>query len=183
MDAILANFVGGVSRQSADGETMSILNPSTGELFAEAPRSGPPDVDAAVRAASTAFETWRDTTPSERARALLRLADALEERADEVAAVESANTGKPLQLTVDEEVGPSADQIRFFAGAARLLEGRAAGEYLAGHTSYVRREPVGVCAQVTPWNYPLMMAVWKIAPAIAAGNTVILKPSDTTPAS
>lgn len=183
MDAILANFVGGVSSQTVDSETMSILNPSTGELFAEAPRSGPVDVDAAVRAASTAFETWRDTTPAQRSRALLRLADALEERADEVAAVESANTGKPLQLTVDEEVGPSADQIRFFAGAARLLEGRAAGEYLAGHTSYVRREPVGVCAQVTPWNYPLMMAVWKIAPAIAAGNTVILKPSDTTPAS
>jgi betaine-aldehyde dehydrogenase len=183
MDAILANLVGGVPAQAADGETMAILDPSTGRELARAPRSGEVDVDAAVRAASRAFETWRDTTPSQRSRALLRLADALEERADEVAAVESANTGKPLRLTVEEEIGPSADQIRFFAGAARLLEGRSAGEYLAGHTSYVRREPVGVCAQVTPWNYPLMMAVWKIAPAIAAGNTVVLKPSDTTPAS
>jgi betaine-aldehyde dehydrogenase len=183
MDAILANLIGGVAGQAADGETMSILDPSTGELLAQAPRSGEADVDAAVRAAAAAFETWRDTTPAERSRALLRLADAVEERADQLAAVESANTGKPLRLTVDEEVGPSADQIRFFAGAARTLEGRAAGEYLAGHTSFVRREPIGVCAQVTPWNYPLMMAVWKVAPAIAAGNTVVLKPSDTTPAS
>ncbi|CAO5250036.1 gamma-aminobutyraldehyde dehydrogenase [Frankia sp. AgKG'84/4] len=183
MDAILANLIGGEPAQAADGQTMTIIDPSTGRELAQAPRSGPADVDAAVRAASTAFESWRDTTPSERARALLRLADALEDRADEVAAVESANTGKPLRLTVTEEIGPAADQLRFFAGAARLLEGRAAGEYLAGHTSYVRREPVGVCAQVTPWNYPLMMAVWKIAPAIAAGNTVVLKPSDTTPAS
>ncbi len=183
MDAILANLIGGEPAQAADGQKMAIVDPSTGRELAQAPRSGPADVDAAVRAASTAFETWRDTTPSERARALLRLADALEDRADEVAAVESANTGKPLRLTVTEEIGPAADQLRFFAGAARLLEGRAAGEYLAGHTSYVRREPVGVCAQVTPWNYPLMMAVWKVAPAIAAGNTVVLKPSDTTPAS
>ncbi|WP_462186208.1 MULTISPECIES: gamma-aminobutyraldehyde dehydrogenase [unclassified Frankia] len=183
MDAIFANLIGGVSTPAVDGETMPILNPSTADLLAQAPRSGPADVDAAVRAASAAFEGWRDTTPAQRSRALLRVADALEDRADEVAAVESANTGKPLRLTVDEEVGPSADQIRFFAGAARLLEGRSAGEYLAGHTSCVRREPIGVCAQVTPWNYPLMMAVWKVAPAIAAGNTVVLKPSDTTPVS
>ncbi|SNQ45437.1 medium chain aldehyde dehydrogenase [Frankia canadensis] len=183
MDAILANLIGGVAGQAADGGTMSILDPSTGELLAQAPRSGPADVDAAVRAAAAAFEIWRDTTPAERSRALLRLADAVEERAAGIAAVECANTGKPRQLTIDEEIGPSADQIRFFAGAARTLEGRAGGEYLAGHTSFVRREPIGVCAQVTPWNYPLMMAVWKVAPAIAAGNTVVLKPSDTTPAS
>ncbi len=145
--------------------------------------SGPVDVDAAVRAASGAFESWRDTTPSERARALLKLADAVEEHAGDLVRAECENTGKPVRLTLDEEIPPATDQIRFFAGAARVLEGRAAGEYLAGHTSYVRREPVGVCAQVTPWNYPLMMAVWKFAPAIAAGNTVVVKPSDTTPVS
>jgi betaine-aldehyde dehydrogenase len=183
MDRILANFVGGQRGAAADGRTMPLVNPATGEVFAEAPRSGPADVDAAVAAAAGAFEGWRDATPSARSRALLRLADAVEERAAEIVAVECENTGKPVQLTMDEEIPPSADQIRFFAGAARLLEGRAAGEYLAGHTSYVRREPVGVCAQVTPWNYPLMMMVWKIAPALAAGNTVVLKPSDTTPAS
>jgi betaine-aldehyde dehydrogenase len=183
MDRILANFVGGTATAAADGRTMPLVNPSTGEVFAEAPLSGPADVDAAVTAAAGAFGGWRDATPSERSRALLRLADAVEERAEELVAVECENTGKPIQLTLDEEIPPSADQIRFFAGAARLLEGRAAGEYMAGHTSYVRREPVGVCAQVTPWNYPLMMMVWKIAPALAAGNTVVLKPSDTTPAS
>ena len=183
MDKILNNFVGGKAVPALAGDTMPVVNPSSGELLAEAPRSGPEDVDAAVRAAAAAFESWRETTPSERARALLRLADAIEERAAELVEVESANTGKPVRLTLDEEIPPSADQIRFFAGAARLLEGRAAGEYLAGHTSYVRREPVGVCAQVTPWNYPLMMAVWKVAPAIAAGNTVVLKPAETTPAS
>jgi betaine-aldehyde dehydrogenase len=183
MGTILANFIGNEDVPATGGRIMSLRNPSTGEVFAEAPNSGPADVDAAVRAAATAFERWRDTTPSERARALLRLADAVEEHAAELVAAESENTGKPVQLTLDEEIPPSADQIRFFAGAARLGEGRAAGEYLAGHTSYVRREPVGVCVQVTPWNYPLMMAVWKVAPAIAAGNTVVLKPSDTTPVS
>ncbi|MCM3884890.1 gamma-aminobutyraldehyde dehydrogenase [Frankia sp. R82] len=183
MDATLANLINGVAVPAADGATTPIVDPATGRTAAQAPRSGPSDVDAAVSAATAAFETWRDTSPQTRARALLRLADALEDRAAEVAAVESANTGKPLALTRTEEVGPSADQIRFFAGAARTLEGRAAGEYLAGHTSFVRREPIGVCAQVTPWNYPLMMAVWKIAPAIAAGNTVVLKPAETTPAS
>ncbi|MDQ3646587.1 MAG: aminobutyraldehyde dehydrogenase, partial [Actinomycetota bacterium] len=131
--------------------------------------------------AADAFETWRDTTPSERQRALLRLADAVEEHAEELVALESRNTGKPLGLTASEEIPPMVDQIRFFAGAARVLEGKSAGEYMAGHTSFIRREPVGVCAQVTPWNYPMMMAVWKWAPAIAAGNTVVLKPSDTTP--
>ncbi len=126
---------------------------------------------------------WRDSTPSERQLALLRIADDLEKRADEVVGVESRNTGKPIGLTLSEEIPPMVDQIRFFAGAARVLEGKAAGEYMAGHTSYVRREPIGVCAQVTPWNYPIMMAVWKIAPALAAGNSIVLKPSDTTPAS
>jgi betaine-aldehyde dehydrogenase len=134
-----------------------------------------------MRAAEKAFEGWRDTTPSERQRALLKIADAVEARAGELIAAECQNTGKPISLTTSEELPPAIDQIRFFAGAARLLEGRSAGEYMAGHTSYVRREPIGVVAQVTPWNYPLMMAVWKFAPAIAAGNTVVLKPSDTTP--
>jgi betaine-aldehyde dehydrogenase len=183
MDRILTNFIDATAVHAADGRTMPLVNPSTGEVFAEAPLSGPAEVDAAARAAARAFETWRDTTPSERQRALLRFADAIEARAGDLVAAESENTGKPVALTLDEEIPPSADQVRFFAGAARLLEGRAAGEYLAGHTSFVRREPVGVCAQVTPWNYPLMMAIWKIAPAIAAGNTVVLKPSDTTPAS
>jgi betaine-aldehyde dehydrogenase len=183
MDRNLSNFIGSKAVPAADGRTMPVVNPSTGEVYAEAPLSGPADVDAAARAAAAAFETWRETTPSERARALLKFADAIEDRAADLVAVESENTGKPVQLTLDEEVPPSADQIRFFAGAARLLEGRAAGEYMAGHTSYVRREPVGVCAQVTPWNYPMMMAIWKIGPALAAGNTVVLKPSDTTPAS
>jgi betaine-aldehyde dehydrogenase len=177
------NIVNGVAGDAADGRTLDVVDPVTGEVYATAPLSGPADVDAAMTAAATAFESWRETTPAERQLALLRLADALEARADEVVAVESADTGKPLGLTASEELPPAVDQIRFFAGAARVLEGRSAGEYLAGHTSFVRREPVGVCAQVTPWNYPLMMAIWKIAPALAAGNTVVLKPSDTTPAS
>ncbi len=138
---------------------------------------------APTAAAAKAFETWRDTTPSERQRALLKFADAMEERAEEIIAAECENTGKPIELTRTEEIPPAVDQIRFFAGAARLLEGRSAGEYMAGYTSYVRREPVGVVGQVTPWNYPMMMAVWKIAPALAAGNCVVLKPSDTTPVS
>src|SRR4029079_10334150 len=141
------------------------------------------DVDAAMSAAAAAFEGGRDSTPSDRQKALIRIADAIESRAEELVAAESENTGQPLALNMSEEIPPMVDQIRFFAGAARVLEGRSAGEYMAGHTSYVRREPIGVCAQVTPWNYPMMMAVWKWAPAIAAGNTVVLKPSDTTPAS
>jgi betaine-aldehyde dehydrogenase len=180
---VLSNFIGGEYRPSADGRTMPIVDPSTGEPYAQAPLSGPADVAAAMTAAAAAFEEWRDATPSERSRALLKLADAIEDRADELVAAEVRNTGKPVGLTLSEEIPPSADQVRFFAGAARLLEGRSAGEYLRGHTSYVRREPIGVCGQVTPWNYPFMMAIWKIAPAIAAGNTVVLKPSDTTPAS
>ncbi|HEU5023929.1 MAG TPA: aldehyde dehydrogenase family protein, partial [Spirillospora sp.] len=165
------------------GEEADLVNPATGEVFGSAPVSGAEDVDRAYRAAATAFESWRDTTPSERQRALLKFADAMESRAEEIIAAECENTGKPIELTRTEEVPPAVDQIRFFAGAARLLEGRSAGEYMAGHTSYIRREPVGVVGQVAPWNYPMLMAVWKIAPAIAAGNCVVLKPSDTTPVS
>jgi len=180
---ILRNFIDGEYVEPTDGGYADLIDPATGEVFATAPVSGPADVDRATRAAEKAFETWRDSTPSERQRALLKLADAVEAHADELVDIEVRNTGKPRALTASEELPPAIDQIRFFAGAARVLEGRSAGEYLAGHTSYVRREPIGVCAQVTPWNYPLMMAVWKIAPALAAGNTVVLKPSDTTPAS
>jgi betaine-aldehyde dehydrogenase len=179
----LQNVINGEYVDSADGRTAPLVNPSTEEEFAEAPVSGHEDVDRAVRAAENAFETWRDSTPSERQLALLKLADALEQRADEFVRVESENTGKPIGLTASEEIPPSVDQLRFFAGAARVLEGKSAGEYLAGHTSFVRREPIGVVAQVTPWNYPLMMAIWKIGPALAAGNTLVIKPSDTTPAS
>jgi betaine-aldehyde dehydrogenase len=177
------NLIHGESSDAADRRVLDIVDPVTGEVYATSPLSGPADVDAAVSAAATAFESWRDTTPAQRQLAMLRFADAIEARADEFVRVESADTGKPLALTASEELPPCVDQIRFFAGAARVLEGRSAGEYLAGHTSFVRREPVGVCAQVTPWNYPLMMAIWKIGPALAAGNTVVLKPSDTTPAS
>jgi betaine-aldehyde dehydrogenase len=180
---ILRNFVGGAYVDTAERRTADLVNPSTGEVFAQAPVSSPADVDVAMAAAATAFDGWRDSTPSERQKALIRIADAIESRADELVAAESENTGKPIGLTLSEEIPPMVDQIRFFAGAARVLEGRSAGEYMAGHTSYVRREPIGVCAQVTPWNYPMMMAVWKWAPAIAAGNAVVLKPSDTTPVS
>jgi betaine-aldehyde dehydrogenase len=179
----LRNFVGGEHTDTAEGRRMDLVDPSTGEVFGSAPVSGPEDVDRAYAAASSAFETWRDVTPAERQRALLRFADAVEEHAEELVALESRNTGKPLGLTSSEEIPPMVDQIRFFAGAARTLEGKAAAEYMAGHTSWIRREPIGVVGQVTPWNYPMMMAVWKIAPAIAAGNTVVLKPSDTTPLS
>ncbi len=179
----LQNFVGGQLVDAATGRTSEVVNPSTGQAYATAPVSGAQDVDRAMRAAAEAFKTWRDETPSNRQRALLRLANAMESRAKELVEVESENTGKPIALTMSEEIPPMVDQIRFFAGAARVLEGKSAGEYLAGHTSFIRREPIGVCAQVAPWNYPLLMAVWKIAPALAAGNTVVLKPSDTTPVS
>jgi betaine-aldehyde dehydrogenase len=177
------NFVDGKLVDAADGRTTAVVDPVTGEQYATAPLSGPADVDAAMAAAATAFESWRDTTPSERSLALFRIADAVESRADELIEREVRNTGKPIHLTRSEEIPPMVDQIRFFAAAARHLEGKSAGEYMAGHTSMIRREPVGVCAQVAPWNYPMMMAVWKFAPAIAAGNTVVLKPSDTTPSS
>jgi betaine-aldehyde dehydrogenase len=179
----LQNFINGKSVDSSSGETTTLINPATGQPFATAPISNAADVDLAMKAASNAFTDWRDSTPSERQRALLKIADAIEARADEFVATESENCGKPMGLTASEEVPPMVDQIRFFAGAARNLEGKSAGEYMRGMTSFIRREPVGVCAQVTPWNYPMMMAVWKWAPAIAAGNTVVLKPSDTTPAS
>ncbi|MFJ3728112.1 gamma-aminobutyraldehyde dehydrogenase [Streptomyces sp. NPDC090045] len=179
----LRNYIGGEFKDAVDGRTTEVVNPATGEVYATAPLSGQADVDAAMAAAAAAFPGWRDTTPAERQKALLKIADAFEARADELVVAESENTGKPLGLTASEELPPMVDQIRFFAGAARLLEGRSAGEYMEGMTSIIRREPVGVCAQVAPWNYPMMMAVWKFAPAIAAGNTVVLKPSDTTPAS
>jgi betaine-aldehyde dehydrogenase len=179
----LQNFINGKSVDGSSGETTTLINPATGEAFATAPKSNAADVDKAMKAASDAFVDWCDSTPSERQRALLKIADAIEARADEFVAIESENCGKPMGLTASEEVPPMVDQIRFFAGAARNLEGKSAGEYMRGMTSFVRREPIGVCAQVTPWNYPMMMAVWKWAPAIAAGNTVVLKPSDTTPAS
>jgi betaine-aldehyde dehydrogenase len=179
----LQNFINGKSVDGASGETTTLINPSTGEAFATAPKSNAADIDKAMKAASDAFPGWRDSTPSERQRALLKIADAIEARADEFVNLESENCGKPKSLTASEEIPPMVDQIRFFAGAARNLEGRSAGEYMHGMTSYVRREPIGVCAQVTPWNYPMMMAVWKWAPAIAAGNTVVLKPYDTTPVS
>ena len=179
----LSNFINGKSVDSTSGETTTLVNPATGQPFATAPKSNAADIDAAFKAASDAFVDWRDSTPSQRQRALLKIADAIEERANEVIAIECENTGKPISLTTTEEVPPMVDQIRFFAGAARNLEGKSAGEYMPGMTSMIRREPVGVIGQVTPWNYPMMMAVWKWAPAIAAGNTVVLKPSDTTPAS
>jgi betaine-aldehyde dehydrogenase len=178
-----SNLIGGKLIEAASGETTELTDPSTGQVFATAPLSRQEDVDAACTAAASGFETWRDTTPSQRQLALLRIADALEERGEELVRLECENTGKPFQLTMEEELPPMVDQIRFFAGAARILEGKSAGEYMAGHTSIIRREPVGVCGQVAPWNYPMMMAVWKWAPAIAAGNSVVLKPSDTTPLS
>jgi betaine-aldehyde dehydrogenase len=177
----LQNFIDGEYVDPVEGKTTALIDPASGREFAQTPISTEPDVDLACSAAARAFEKWSEVTPSERSLALIRIADAIEERADEFVRLESENTGKPVQLTRDEEIPPMVDQIRFFAGAARMLEGRSAGEYMTGFTSYVRREPVGVCAQVTPWNYPMMMAVWKWAPAIAAGNTVVLKPSDTTP--
>jgi betaine-aldehyde dehydrogenase len=179
----LKNIVGGRAVDPVSERRSDLVNPSTGEVFATAPVSGAADVDAAFEAAAAAAEGWRDATPADRSLALLRIADAIEARAGEFVAIESENTGKPLALTRSEEIPPMVDQIRFFAGAARMLEGRSAGEYMAGFTSFIRREPVGVCASVTPWNYPMMMAVWKWAPALAAGNTLVLKPSDTTPAS
>jgi len=179
----LNNFINGKSVESTSGETTTLVNPATGQPFATAPKSNAADIDTAFKAASDAFVDWRDSTPSQRQRALLKIADAIEARADEVIAIECENTGKPISLTTSEEVPPMVDQIRYFAGAARNLEGKSAGEYMPGMTSMIRREPVGVIGQVTPWNYPMMMAVWKWAPAIAAGNTVVLKPSDTTPAS
>ena len=177
----LQNFINGKSVPSSSGQTQDLINPATGAVFAKAPVSNAADVDAAMKSAASAFDVWKESTPGERQKAINKIADAIEARSDELVALESENTGKPIAVTKQEEIGPMLDQIRFFAGAARNLEGRSAAEYFKGHTSFIRREPIGVCAQVTPWNYPMMMAVWKWAPAIAAGNTVVLKPSDTTP--
>ena len=179
----LKNFIGGELVEAKGSQTQQLINPSTGEAYLEVPVSNQDDVDAACAAAASAFDGWKRTTPAERSLALFRIADALEAAGEELVALESENTGKPVQLTMDEEIPPMVDQIRFFAGAARHLQGLSTGEYMEGHTSSIRREPIGVCAAVTPWNYPMMMAVWKWAPAIAAGNAMVLKPSDTTPVS
>ena len=175
------NFIDGESAAPAEGRTMDVVNPATGEVMAQAPDSTTEDVERAVKAARAAFDGWANTTPGERSLALLKLADALEERGDELAELEARNAGKPLQAVKDDEIGAMVDNLRFFAGAARNMEGKAAGEYLEGYTSWLRREAVGVVGQIAPWNYPLMMAIWKIGPALAAGNTIVLKPAPTTP--
>ena len=182
-DTQFRNVIDGTLVDSASGETYDVIDPTTGEVYATAPMSGAEDLDRAYAAADRAFESWGGSTPQDRASALLKLADAIEDRVEEINAVECKDTGKPLGLTMSEEMPYASDHFRFFAGAARVLEGKSAGEYMADHTSFVRREPIGVVGQVTPWNYPLLMMIWKIAPALAAGNTVVLKPSDTTPAS
>src|ERR1043165_1205443 len=176
------NFINGKYVDAVDGRRTAVVSPATGEQSATAALSGEADIDNAMKAAAAAYETYRDTTPSERSLALFRFADAVEARAEDLIALEVENTGKPTHLTRSEEIPPMVDQIRFFATAARHLEGKSSGEYMHNMTSMIRRESIGVCAQVAPWNYPMMMAVWKFAPALAAGNTVVLKPSDTTPA-
>ncbi|CAN5181446.1 gamma-aminobutyraldehyde dehydrogenase [soil metagenome] len=182
-DQVLKNVVNGELVDAVSHETYDVFDPATGAVYAHAPKSGGADIDNAYAAADKAFDTWGETTPQERSRALLKLADALEARAAEFAEVECRDTGKPYGLTLEAELPPTVDHFRFFAGAARVLEGKSAGEYLTDYTSMIRREPIGVVGQVTPWNYPLAMMSWKIAPALAAGNTIVLKPSDTTPAS
>ncbi|MFL5899983.1 MAG: gamma-aminobutyraldehyde dehydrogenase [Solirubrobacterales bacterium] len=177
----LRNFIGGEAVDPVEGQMEDVVNPATGSVIASAPLSTKPDVDAAVAAAKAAFPAWAATPPGERARALLRIADMVEERAEEIADLESADAGKPRAAVLEDEIPAMADPLRFFAGAARTMEGRAAGEYMEGHTSFVRREPLGVVGQITPWNYPLMMAIWKIGPALAAGNTIVIKPAETTP--
>jgi betaine-aldehyde dehydrogenase len=182
--APLENFIDGEFVAAADGATDAVLNPATGEEIAQVASSTQADVDRAVAAARTAFDSgWSTATPGERSLALLKIADAIEERADEIAQLEAANAGKPINAFRDDEIPFMVDNLRFFAGAARNLEGKAAGEYVEGYTSWIRREPVGVVGQIAPWNYPLMMAVWKIGPALAAGNTIVLKPAPTTPVS
>ena len=176
------NFVDSQHVDAASGDTLDIINPATCKVYATSPNSKAADIEAAMQAAARGFERWKESTPSERSLALFRIADAIEARKDEFIAMEVENCGKPVAITASEEIPPMVDQVRFFAGAARMLEGKSTGEYMKGFTSMIRREPVGVCAQVAPWNYPMMMAVWKFAPAIAAGNSIVLKPSDTTPA-
>jgi betaine-aldehyde dehydrogenase len=177
---ILHNFIDG-EPAPAGGETMAVLDPSSAQERWRAPISSPEDVGLAVRAARRAFASWSQTTPGERSQALLGIADAIEREGERLAQLEAQNAGKPLEAVKRDELPVIVDNLRFFAGAARCLEGRAAGEYMRGYTSFIRREPVGVIGQITPWNYPLMMAIWKIAPALAAGNTVVLKPAETTP--
>ncbi len=174
-------FVGGQWTDATGGETQAVVNPATGEVMAEVPKATEADVERAVAAARKAFETWGETTPRERSELLLKLADALIEHGDEFGDLESENVGKPRALFMSEELPVCADHLRFFAGAGRILEGKATGEYMRGFTSMIRREPLGVVGSITPWNYPLMMAVWKISPALAAGNCVVLKPSGWTP--
>ena len=171
----LKNFINGELVEPETGETAPVFNPATGEEIAQAPASGKVDVDQAVSAARAAFDGWAATTPAERALAISHIADAVAEHADELADLESANAGKPLEAVKRDELPFIVDNLRFFAGAARCLEGRAAGEYLDGYTSFLRREPIGVIGQIAPWNYPLMMACWKIGPALATGNTVVPK--------
>jgi 1-pyrroline dehydrogenase len=174
------NLIGGEWVDSASGDSMEVLNPATGETIADVPRASAEDVDRAVQAAKRALPEWLETTPGERAELLLKLAAAIDEHADELAELESRNVGKPLSYAKDE-MPVCSDNIRFFAGAARVLEGKSAGEYMRGYTSWLRREPIGVVGGIAPWNYPLMMAVWKLAPALAAGNVQVLKPSEQTP--
>ncbi len=174
-------FIGGSWVDSASGETLDVENPANGRVIARVPASAPEDVDRAVKAAATAFEqTWQKTTPQDRSLLILKLADAIEARADEIGRLESANAGKPVGVAIDE-VPVVVDNLRFFAGAGRVMEGKAVNEYIADHTSLIRRDPVGVVASIAPWNYPIMMAGWKIGPALMAGNTVVLKPSARTP--
>src|SRR6266567_7247424 len=177
-------FIGGEWVDGSTGETLPIQNPATGEVIAEVPAAAAEDVNRAVAAARKAFdETWFDSTPSERQRALLRLADLVEEHGEEFGRIESQNVGKVFSLVMSEEIPVIADNFRFFAGGARVLEGRAAGEYMKGYTSFIRREPIGVAGLIAPWNYPLFMAVWKFGPALAAGNAIVIKPSEWTPLS
>jgi betaine-aldehyde dehydrogenase len=179
----LQNFINGTFVTPAGTGTLDIVNPTNGDVVAHSPISVQEDVDAAMAAAKEAFKTWKHVTPGQRQLMLLKLADAIEANSDELVEAQHRNTGQVRSLIASEEIAAGADQLRFFAGAARILEGKSAGEYFEGHTSYVRREPIGVVAQVAPWNYPFLMAIWKIGPALAAGNTVVLKPSDTTPES
>jgi len=174
------NLVGGEWVDSTAGETMEVVNPATGEAIAEVPRGTGEDVERAVAAAKQALPEWLETTPGERAELLLKLADLIDEHAEELAQLESTNVGKPLPAARDE-MPVCSDNLRFFAGAARLLEGKSTGEYMRGYTSMLRREPLGIVAGITPWNYPLMMAVWKLGPALAAGNVQVVKPSEQTP--
>ncbi|MBE1515746.1 aminobutyraldehyde dehydrogenase [Nesterenkonia halotolerans] len=183
MSSRLENFINGAFVEATGSSDMDVVSPVSGERVAVSPISEAADVDAAFAAAREAFAAWKSVTPSERQRCLLALADKMEEHSDELVEAQHRNTGQPRRIIAEEEVAAGADQLRFFAGAARLLEGRGAAEYMGGHTSYVRREPLGVVAQITPWNFPLMMAIWKIGPALAAGNTIVLKPAESTPES